>query len=93
MRVGKYQIIISVFVGLISGLVLGYLIFSNSSTGNLQKLRICPDEWYIDLMPKTGINFTRDQYLIVNGERRELSEFDVDWIRKNCIVNEPTPVY
>ena len=27
-------------------------------------------------------------YFILNGQRRELSEFDLSWVEKNCTVKE-----
>ena len=39
-----------------------------------------------------GDNNPPPQYFIINGERRELPEFDVDWIKENCEANEPTIV-
>ncbi|MFH1802318.1 MAG: hypothetical protein ABH864_02590 [archaeon] len=55
------------------------------------KLRVCPDEWYDNQMPCScegddcsGCNDVPSQYFIVNGERMELSEFDIDWIDENC---------
>ena len=87
------KIIIGFFVGLILGLVIGYFIFSPKTPLENSKLKICPDEWINNQMPTpVGSNNPPPQYFIVNGERRELSEFDVDWIKENCEVNEPTVV-
>ncbi len=89
----KKEIIISVFVGLILGLVIGYFILSPKTPIENSKFKICPDEWYDNQMPTTiGNNKPSSQYFMVKSERRELSEFDVDWIKENCEVNEPTIV-
>ncbi|MEX0932915.1 MAG: hypothetical protein WDZ77_02340 [Candidatus Pacearchaeota archaeon] len=89
----KKEIIIGVFVGLILGLVIGFFIFSPKTPIENLKLKICPDAWYDDQMPTIiGSNNPPSQYFIIDGERRELSEFDVDWIKENCEVNEPTVV-
>lgn len=89
----KKEIIIGVFVGLILGLIIGYFIFSPKTLIENPKLKICPDQWYDNQMPTTvGNNNSPSQYFSIKGERRELSEFDVDWIKENCEVNEPTVV-
>lgn len=56
------------------------LIWKESIDG---KLRICPDAWIDNQLPTNG-NIDNRQYFIVNNYRRELAEFDVDWIRENC---------
>lgn len=48
------------------------------------KLRQCPDEWIDNQMPSTDPNKSKTQYFLLNGERRELEEFDIEWIQKNC---------
>ncbi len=40
-------------------------------------------------MPGIGTNF--EEYYIVNGERKEMKEYDVEWIKKNCNL-KPTVV-
>lgn len=58
------------------------------------KERVCPDAWYFDAMPgpsDAGSDQPRE-YLVVDGERRELTEFDLEWIRENCEVNGPETV-
>jgi hypothetical protein len=53
------------------------------ASGN-KLLQICPDEWIQDDQPIiTGTEESR-QYYILKGKRRELSEFDKEWITKNC---------
>lgn len=50
-----------------------------------EKLQVCPDEWIDNQMP--GTFEQRDhqrQYYILDGKRREISEFDSDWVSKNC---------
>ena len=38
-------------------------------------------------MPPNDPNVNRE-YLVVNGERAELEDYDLNWIRQNCEVNE-----
>lgn len=47
-------------------------------------LKICPDEWIDNQMPGDSSDKLQRQYFIMNGERRELEEFDVLWVQKNC---------
>lgn len=51
-------------------------------------IKQCPEAWYDNQMPGPSASGDR-QYLIVEGERRELREFNMKWIQKNCTVNEP----
>ena len=56
-------------------------------------LRVCPKEWYVDRMPSVGAsNNLPGEYFIYNGVRRELTEFDVTWVKTNCSV-KPQAVY
>lgn len=48
------------------------------------KLQLCPDEWVDNQMPGDFSDKFQRQYFILNGERRELEEFDVEWVQKNC---------
>lgn len=59
----------------------------------VEKLRICPEEWYINKMPMNTQDNRADEYFIIEGERRELSEFDLDWVKKNCSIKKPTEVF
>ena len=49
------------------------------------KLQICPDEWYQDKLPTVREDKNLPQeYFVMNGERREVDEFDLPWVKKNC---------
>lgn len=52
----------------------------NTELGN-NRLQICPEMWYDNQEPPSS---GENQYFVLNGERRELSEFDVDWVKNNC---------
>jgi len=69
------------------------------SEEDIEKVGICPDEWIVNKMPCACVtdsceecNDPPREYFIINGERRELSEFDVDWVKENCDV-KPQDVY
>jgi hypothetical protein len=54
--------------------------------------RVCPEAWYRNLMP--GIGKTEpEEYLVVNGIRAEIRDYDVEWIRKNCPIKGPSEVH
>ncbi len=46
-------------------------------------LQVCPDEWIQNKMPGTG-GTEPNEYFVLEGKRRELKEFDLSWIKKNC---------
>ncbi|ODT34927.1 MAG: hypothetical protein BGN92_01475 [Sphingobacteriales bacterium 41-5] len=56
------------------------------------KLRECPERFFEDRMPQIidpkNPNKTPRAYFIYKGQRRELSEFDTAWVRKNCNVEK-----
>lgn len=56
------------------------------------KIRTCPDEWIENRMPSAN-NAVPEQYFIINGERHEIKDFDLDWIRNNCATRTPQIVY
>ena len=56
-------------------------------------LQICPEEWYVNRMPSIiGSNDITNEYFVYKDVRRELSEFDVEWVKINCPV-KPQTVY
>lgn len=60
------------------------------------KKQVCPDKWYDNRMPGPAPEdeTAEDrQYFIVDGERVDYEDMDVEWVRNNCSVNEPQPVY
>ncbi|MFH1425331.1 MAG: hypothetical protein ABIG28_01200 [archaeon] len=82
----KGLMIIIVIVAFVVGGFIGYQLKSDPLPGEEVdgKLRICPDEWIDNQMPGTVGDPLPSQYFIIDGERRELSEFDIDWIEENC---------
>ncbi len=71
---------------------IGWIKFSGRETSG-KLLEICPDSWIINKMPgpklKEKLN---EQYFILNGERKELSDFNMVWVQQNCSL-KPAPVY
>jgi hypothetical protein len=70
---------------------------ATTNTDNL--IKICPDAWYQDQMPKVTADdqFEPDQetneYLIINGQRQELEAVDLDWIKANCPIKQAEIIY
>lgn len=54
-------------------------------------LRVCPDEWIQNKMPGPDSQQT-NEYFILDGKRREIKEFDMEWLKKNCDI-KPQIVY
>jgi len=57
------------------------------------RIRECPDSWIENRMP--GVSDKPDekrQYFIVDGERKEIEEYDLEWIKQNCDI-KPQIVY
>ncbi len=75
----------------------------NSCMGMEQEqtlLRVCPEEKIINAMPgsfedtiavpQENENFPLPvrEYFILNGQRREIQEFDMNWVEENCSFEE-----
>ncbi|MDD5221491.1 MAG: hypothetical protein PHV47_02745 [Candidatus Pacebacteria bacterium] len=58
------------------------------SCDNKNLLRICPDIWYDNKMPSIDGENTVMEYFVLNKERRELSEFDLEWVIDNCQIEK-----
>ena len=52
---------------------------------NKSKIKQCPDQWIQNNMPGNTIKTDKEkQYYIIDGKRRDLNEFDSNWINENC---------
>ncbi|HEX8974201.1 MAG TPA: hypothetical protein VF817_01790 [Patescibacteria group bacterium] len=98
-----YSVIIVVaLLAVVAALLIGKKANAPSSSENTSqseknislpqnKLQQCPSEWVNNAMP--GIDdksVEPKEYFILNGQRRELDEFDLDWVRKNCNLQKHT---
>ncbi len=70
-------------VGLVIVISTGLFVYHNE---NRMLIKNCPDEWVEDRMPGAGNDSAKNQYFIINGERKELRDYDLEWIRSNCSV-------
>lgn len=48
------------------------------------KIQDCPDEKIINRMPRVGEKTSPSEYYIYKGERKEITDFDQEWLKKNC---------
>ena len=46
--------------------------------------KVCPDAWYKDLMPLSG----GDEYFVISGNRVEMKDYDIEWIKTSCKINK-----
>lgn len=54
-----------------------------------ENLRICPEIKANNMMPTSPSSTSLPSvYFILNGQRRELTEFDLNWVESNCVVKE-----
>jgi len=90
-------IVVILFLIFISS--LGYTFIKTTNKSHIsnttkEKIRVCPDTWIENRMPgpPDGLKNTSRQYFIIDGERRELEEFDLKWIKENCDI-KPSIVY
>ncbi|NCP66693.1 hypothetical protein GW756_00100 [bacterium] len=65
----------------------------NEAVADNSKLRICPDELIENRMPGTvptdpqsASQTMPSAYYILDGSRREIAEFDQNWVNQNCDV-------
>lgn len=88
--------VVVVFMLLILGLSISAIINLNRARDNVSadgKLQVCPETWhqagvYVHYgQEKMDLNNLPppDQYMIYNGEKRNVDEFDIEWIEKNCV--------
>ena len=91
----KLAAVILFFLVLLLGIYIGseYQKIITASSFAPVAQRACPDEWIEDRMPTFDQNTGQRQYFIFNGIRKELADYDVEWIKQNCSVNTPSPVY
>lgn len=93
---GFSPILITLAVGLIIVVAASALGYFGPMFGekNNRLMRICPEAWFDNRMPgPIGEDDLPREYFVVNGARVEVSAMDVEWVRANCEINEPTPVY
>ena len=72
--------------------LLSILSCSTSLSGDNKLLRVCPEKYFEDRMPRIIDTQNPDEtphaYFIYNKERHEIAEFDTAWVWKNCEVEK-----
>lgn len=88
--------VIGILVGLVVVAVIGgvsfYVLSANKSgepngTQESTLIQECPDKWIHDRMPRIGEgNDPPAQYFIIDGQRKEIKDYDLEWVKANCSV-------
>lgn len=83
-------------IGILGMLLTGQTVPTTYSTQQTTttpstKIKKCPDAWYENRMP--GSDNKTEEYLVFEGERKEIAHYDLEWIQQNCEVNKSEAVY
>lgn len=90
-----------IFVSLLGNIYLYFVKNQNPTSSTLDTsilitptprslLKFCPDYLVDNKFPTMAGDTTPPQYFIVNNTRREISEFDSDWVKVNCDLRKET---
>ncbi|NMA44910.1 MAG: hypothetical protein GX950_03825 [Candidatus Diapherotrites archaeon] len=60
-----------------------FLLIQNMS--QTEKLKVCPDKLIQNDMPSI-MPITNSNYYLINGERKEIIDFDANWVKNNCTI-------
>ncbi len=70
----------------------GMLLKCDTHSGNVNKIKDCPSEKIINMMPVMCVRAPcpaiDNSYYIYKGERKEIIEFDTNYVKNNCSVKE-----
>jgi hypothetical protein len=88
MRKQLLYLVIAIVLILLVGIF--YLNNQNRNYG----LKICPDDWIKNEMPliADSPDTIPREYFIIKSERKEIRDYDLDWIKANCDIS-PQSVY
>ena len=91
MQKGFTPIILLVGCLIVASILTILYTFQSTKTN---KLQVCPQAWIQNKMPRILEDKDNNprEYFVLEGKRRELSEFDLDWVKSNCKI-QPTKVY
>lgn len=64
--------------------LIEYIKYKNNSGPEL--LKECPDEMILNKMPSTGFSKIPRSYYIKDRIRKEIREYDGEWLRANCTI-------
>lgn len=65
-------------------LFYGCLFLAVATSCAAHKIQDCPEAKIINRMPTIGESSKPSEYYIYQGKRKELSDFDQNWVKKNC---------
>jgi len=70
---------------------------NNNAAGSSGLIQKCPSAWYENHMPQVGspgqAMGVAEGYLIIDGKNYAEEQVDLQWVRMNCEVNQPSAVY
>ncbi len=64
--------------------LIDYVKYKNHPESELTKE--CPDEMIWNKIPRTGYSKIPASYYVKDGMRREIQEYDGEWLRANCTI-------
>ncbi len=87
----KIVTVLLLFIFTITVVIYAFMYFQKQSTDDVTDvgskfglLKTCPDEWIVNRQPTIEGTLSNEQYFIFNGERREVDDYNINWIRANC---------
>ncbi len=93
-NIGAIIIGVAFLVGLYAIFIANRLAPINSSS---ELNQLCPEEWYVNKMPQIipdeATPSPSESYFIVDGQRVETDQIDIEWVQSNCDITQPTPVF
>ena len=79
----KKSLLVLITLVFVLGGVAGFLILNKRSKSLIKE---CPNEWIQDRMPTAENDNTAKQYFVIKGERKEIKDYDINWIKSTCSV-------
>ncbi len=76
---------------ILSSMALCVLSACSTSKQTKSLIQDCPEEKIVNKMPMVQTEGKSDKpnsYFIYKGERREIAEFDEQWLKENCDIKE-----
>ena len=80
----KKSLSLLIIVIVIVAVSISFFVFVKNK--NSPSIRGCPDEWIENRMPSVEGDNSERQYFIFDGKRKEIKNYDLDWIKSSCSV-------
>ncbi len=79
----KTAIFIIAAIIIVAGAVWTVSSYRQKPETGTSSLAVCPESWIENREPGGG-PAAANQYYILKGQRREITEFDAEWVSENC---------